>query len=181
MQFAEEIISVLTSDPNANVKAVLEVSAEFPDGVTDTVKRAGSENARRLVWRALIGSNRSGAWLAQDLTDGNFKSLLIRISYHSICICAMIRSFRCRETEKVWQGQSSRKFPGDVQNRALRRLRQVDASLTLEDLKRPPGNRLELLKGNRKGQFSIRVNEQWRICFRWVDGDAFDVEIVDYH
>jgi proteic killer suppression protein len=93
----------------------------------------------------------------------------------------MIRSFRCRETERVWQGERSRKFPGDVQDRALRKLRQLDAALTMDDLRNPPGNRLEALKGDRKGQWSIRVNDQWRICFRWAEGEASDVELVDYH
>ena len=93
----------------------------------------------------------------------------------------MIRSFRNRETERIWRGCKSRKFPGDVQNRALRKLRQLDASLTLEDLRNPPGNRLEALKADRAGQWSIRINDQWRICFRWSDGEAHDVEIVDYH
>ena len=93
----------------------------------------------------------------------------------------MIRSFRCKETEKVWQGQAGRKFPGNIQDRALRKLRQLDAALTMDDLKNPPGNRLEALKGDRKGQWSIRVNDQWRICFRWSEGDANEVEMVDYH
>ena len=93
----------------------------------------------------------------------------------------MIRSFRCRETEGIWQGQRSRKIPGDMQNQALRKLRQLDASTTLDDLRNPPGNRLEALKGDRKGHWSIRINDQWRVCFRWLDGDASDVEIVDYH
>jgi toxin HigB-1 len=93
----------------------------------------------------------------------------------------MIRSFRCKETERIWQGQSSRKFPGDMQERALRKLRQLDAALTSDDLRTPPGNRLEALKGDRKGQWSIRINDQWRVCFRWREGDANDVEIVDYH
>jgi toxin HigB-1 len=95
----------------------------------------------------------------------------------------MIRSFKCKETERIWQGQSSRKFPGDIQDRALRKLRQLDAAAaaTVEDLRNPPGNRLETLKGDRAGQMSIRINDQWRICFRWSKGDADDVEIVDYH
>jgi proteic killer suppression protein len=93
----------------------------------------------------------------------------------------MIRSFRCRETESIWNGASSRKFPADMQQRALNKLRQLDASQTVADLRNPPGNRLEALKGGRKGQFSIRINGQWRICFRWESGDAHDVEIVDYH
>jgi proteic killer suppression protein len=93
----------------------------------------------------------------------------------------MIQSFRCKETERVWNGQSSRKFPGDIQDRALRKLRQLDASISLDDLRNPPGNRLEALQGGRVGQMSIRINSQWRICFHWSNGDATEVEIVDYH
>ena len=93
----------------------------------------------------------------------------------------MIVSFGGKETERIWQGQSSRKFPADIQDRALRKLRQLDAARTMEDLRNPPGNRLEALKGNRAGQMSIRINDQWRICFLWKDGDAYDVEITDYH
>ncbi len=93
----------------------------------------------------------------------------------------MIMPFKNKETERIWQGQASRKFPAHIQDRALRKLRQLDASRTLEDLRSPPGNRLETLKGERVGQMSIRINEQWRICFRWIDHDAYDVEIVDYH
>jgi toxin HigB-1 len=93
----------------------------------------------------------------------------------------VIRSFRDKETERIWQGQRSRKFPGDIQERALRKLRQIDASLTVDDLRSPPGNRLEALRGNRAGQWSVRINDQWRICFRWKDGEAHDVEITDYH
>lgn len=93
----------------------------------------------------------------------------------------MIVSFRCTHTERIRQGHSSRKFPADIQDRALRKLRQLDASRTVDDLRNPPGNRLEALKGDRDGQYSIRINEQWRICFVWRDGDALEVEIVDYH
>lgn len=93
----------------------------------------------------------------------------------------MIRSFKCKEAERIWQGQSSRRFPSGIQNRALRKLRQLDAAATVEDLRNPPGNRLEALKGDRAGQMSIRINDQWRICFRWSKGDADDVEIADYH
>lgn len=93
----------------------------------------------------------------------------------------MIRSFSCRETEKIWNGKSSRQFPGDIQNRALRKLRQIDASQALDDLRNPPGNRLENLSGSRKGQKSIRINDQWRICFIWKNNEAHEVEIVDYH
>ena len=93
----------------------------------------------------------------------------------------MILSFKSAETERIWRGQTSRKFPGDIQERALRKLRQLDAAKAIEDLRNPPGNRLEALKGERAGQMSIRINDQWRVCFRWAEHDAHDVEIVDYH
>ena len=93
----------------------------------------------------------------------------------------MIRSFRCKETERLWQGQSSRKFPSDIQDRALRKLHQLDAALTMADLRNPPSNRLEALKGDRKGLWSIRINDQWRVCFRWTTAGPEDVEIADYH
>jgi len=93
----------------------------------------------------------------------------------------MIRSFKDKETGRIWEGDQSRKYPGDIQERAFRKLRQLDAAETLEDLRHPPGNRLEVLKGNRAGQMSIRINNQWRICFRWAEGDVTDVEITDYH
>lgn len=93
----------------------------------------------------------------------------------------MIKTFACKETKKIWNGQRSLKLPGDIQNRALRKLRQLDAALTIEDLRNPPGNRLEPLKGDRKGQYSIRIQQQWRICFAWDKGSATDVEIIDYH
>ncbi|MBI5428389.1 MAG: type II toxin-antitoxin system RelE/ParE family toxin [Nitrospinae bacterium] len=93
----------------------------------------------------------------------------------------MVRSFKCGETEKVWEGRVSRKLPRDIQDRALRKLRQLDAAATLEDLKNPPSNHLEALKGARMGRMSIRINDQWRICFRWKDGEATEVEIADYH
>ena len=93
----------------------------------------------------------------------------------------MIRSFRSKEAEKIFQRIRSRKLPGDIQQVALRKLRMLNRSRTLADLRVPPANRLERLKGTRKGQHSIRINDQWRICFRWDGGDVFDVEIVDYH
>ncbi len=93
----------------------------------------------------------------------------------------MIQSFACKETAKIWDGMASRKLPRDIQDRALRKLRQLDAAQTMDDLRIPPSNRLEVLRGNREGQMSIRINDQWRICFRWHDTDAFEVEIVDYH
>src|SRR5258706_3653509 len=91
----------------------------------------------------------------------------------------MIRSFGSKDTKSVWLGRSSRKLATEIQDRALRKLRQLDAAVTLDDLRNPPGNQLESLKGERKGQMSIRINDQWRICFRWSVGDAEDVEIVD--
>lgn len=93
----------------------------------------------------------------------------------------MIRSFACKETEKIWNGLRVRVLPADMQDRALRKLRQLDAAQIVDDLRNPPGNRLEALKGNRKGQMSIRINDQWRVCFVWQDNEAHDVEIVDYH
>ncbi|MDP2697448.1 type II toxin-antitoxin system RelE/ParE family toxin [Thalassospira sp.] len=93
----------------------------------------------------------------------------------------MIQSFACKHTLKIWNGITVRAFPEDMQDRALRKLRQLDASKTTDDLKNPPGNRLESLKGDRKGQMSIRINDQWRLCFVWQDGEAYDVEIADYH
>lgn len=93
----------------------------------------------------------------------------------------MIRSFRDKETEKVFRRQLSRKLPTDIQQVSLRKLRMLNRSLTLQDLRVPPSNRLEKLTGDRSGQYSIRINDQWRICFAWKDGDSFDVEIVDYH
>ena len=92
----------------------------------------------------------------------------------------MIKGFRCKETGKVFQRRHSRRFPG-IQHVALRRLLVLDAAGSLDDLRVPPGNRLEKLSGDRQGQYSIRINDQWRICFVWQDGNAVDVEIVDYH
>jgi len=93
----------------------------------------------------------------------------------------MIRSFRDRETERVWAGRRSRRLPPDIQDKALRLLRQLNRSAVVDDLRVPPGNRLEALVGDRRGQHSIRINQQWRICFRWSDGGCDDVEICDYH
>ena len=93
----------------------------------------------------------------------------------------MIRSFRNRETERVFRGGHSRKLPTDLQRIAQRKLAMLDAAHEVHDLRVPPGNRLERLAGSRAGQYSIRINDQWRICFVWAEGDAHDVEIVDYH
>ena len=93
----------------------------------------------------------------------------------------MIKTFLDKETEKIFNRQGSRKLPNDIQHLARRKLIVLDAATELNTLRVPPGNRLEALKGNRKGQHSIRINNQWRICFRWETGDAYDVEITDYH
>jgi len=93
----------------------------------------------------------------------------------------MIKSFRDRETEKIWNQETSRKLPENIQQVALRKLFMLSRSKVLEDLKVPPGNQLEKLKRDREGQYSIRINDQWRICFEWIDGESYNVEIVDYH
>ena len=92
----------------------------------------------------------------------------------------MIRSFKCRDTEKLFNGERNR-IPPSIHTVALRKLHILDAATDVNDLRVPPGNRLERLSGNRSGQYSIRINRQWRICFVWNDGCANDVEIVDYH
>jgi proteic killer suppression protein len=93
----------------------------------------------------------------------------------------MIQSFACADTERLFRRGRPRRFPQNVHRVAFRKLRMVHRALTLRDLSVPPGNRLEALKGARKGQHSIRVNDQFRICFIWRSGDAYEVEIVDYH
>lgn len=93
----------------------------------------------------------------------------------------MIRSFKDRETEKVFERSFSRKLPLEIQRVALRKLRMLHRAVNLKDLRVPPANRLEQLYGDRVGQYSIRINDKWRICFEWRAGDAFNVEIVDYH
>jgi toxin HigB-1 len=95
--------------------------------------------------------------------------------------CIVIRSFRDRDTQRLFDRQPVRKLGADLQRVALRKLRQLDAAVGLADLRAPPGNRLEKLTRDRAGQHSIRINDQWRVCFRWVGSDAHEVEIVDYH
>ena len=92
----------------------------------------------------------------------------------------MIRNFRCKDTEFLFTDVECRRFY-NIERVARRKLLYLHQATTLDDLRSPPGNRLESLKGDRKGQYSIRVNDQWRVCFRWDNGDAVDVEIVDYH
>ncbi len=93
----------------------------------------------------------------------------------------MIRSFKGKDADTIWQGIASRRLPSAIQPVARWKLRMLNAAVGRDDLRIPPANRLEALKGSRKGQFSIRINDQWRICFRWKGSDAHDVEVVDYH
>ena len=93
----------------------------------------------------------------------------------------MIKSFRCRETERLFLRESAKKIPRDLQRGALRKLLMLHAAASLDDLRSPPGNRLEALRGNRGGQHSIRINDQLRVCFIWQESNAWEVEIVDYH
>jgi proteic killer suppression protein len=93
----------------------------------------------------------------------------------------VIRSFRDKDTERVFYRLPTRRFPATIIRAARRKLLILDAAESLADLRSPPGNRLEKLSGDRKGQHSIRINQRWRICFRWREGDAYEVEIIDYH
>ena len=93
----------------------------------------------------------------------------------------MIKSFNSKKTEKIWEGIRSTKLPNEIQNVARRKLRMLNNSVDLQDLRIPPSNRLEKLKGNFKDYHSIRINDQWRIIFKWVKGHSTNVEIVDYH
>jgi proteic killer suppression protein len=107
-------------------------------------------------------------------------TLLLTYNAWRNTLCVMIKSFTCKDTQALFEGNSPRRFRA-IQGVAERKLTQLDAAATLNFLRAPPGNRLEALKGDRKGQHSIRVNDQWRICFRFKNGDVFDAEIVDYH
>lgn len=93
----------------------------------------------------------------------------------------MIKSFSCKNTEKLFLRETTLRFPPGIQRNGLRKLLLLDAAEQLEDLRIPPGNCLEKLKGDRIGKYSIRINDRWRICFRWHEGNAYDVEIIDYH
>jgi len=93
----------------------------------------------------------------------------------------VIRSFKDSETEKIYKRQRSRKLPPDIQQVALRKLRMLNNAFSINDLRMPPANRLEKLSEDREGQYSIRINNQWRICFEWQESNAYKVEIVDYH
>ena len=107
--------------------------------------------------------------------------LTILIRQSSIKDHLVVKSFRNKETEKIYKREGSSKLPWDIQQVALRKLRMINNARNLIDLRIPPANKLEKLKGDRVGQHSIRINDQWRICFMWRDGDAYEVEITDYH
>lgn len=92
----------------------------------------------------------------------------------------MIKTFLCKETEKIWEGQYSRKFPSSIQKRARMKLRMLHNSQNINDLRIPPANHLEKLHGS-DSRYSVRINDQWRICFEWEKGDAYNVSIIDYH
>jgi proteic killer suppression protein len=98
-----------------------------------------------------------------------------------VIVGLVIRSFKSRMAEEIWNGAVVRRLPIEIQHAARRKLRMLNNAQALADLRIPPGNRLEALQGDRAGQFSIRINDQWRLCFVWQDGDAGEVEIVDYH
>lgn len=110
-----------------------------------------------------------------------FEGALTSITDPVIVCSRMIRSFACRETERLFEDESSRRFPPSIQRVARRKLLMLDQARQLNDLRSPPGNRLEAPKGDRAGQHSIRSNDQWRICFKWQANEAYEVEIVDYH
>ncbi len=93
----------------------------------------------------------------------------------------MIENFKCKETEKIFNRQFSRRLPTNIQSIALRKLRMLNRSISIQDLRVPPANRLEALSGRRNNQYSIQINQQWRICFEWKNDNAYNVEIVDYH
>jgi len=93
----------------------------------------------------------------------------------------MIKSFKSKETEKIFNREYSLKLPPNIQRAALRKLWMLDSAQSIDDLRRPPANRLKQLKGKRRRQYSIRINDQWRVCFKWHQGDAHEVEIIDYH
>jgi proteic killer suppression protein len=147
--------------------------------VPPAVKAAASASALPQSWhlphghfsRHRLDAGRLREGLVSPLTDVN----------NMFTSWSMIRSFSDDETERFFADGKARWLPRDILRRAAMRLRQLDAATQIEDLRLPPSNRLELLKGDRAGQHSIRINDQWRVCFRFIDGDAFDVEIVDYH
>jgi toxin HigB-1 len=121
-------------------------------------------------------------WKAKTYTGTGYDIIalddIIVLRYHE---ALMIRHFRDREAERIFHRERSSRLPPDIQCIAQRKLAMLDAAASLQDLRAPPGNRLERLSGTRAGQYSIRINGQWRICFHWIERDAYDVEITHYH
>jgi toxin HigB-1 len=128
-----------------------------------------------------IPIRRHASRLNHSLSSIFHSSITLGVINEKCYALCMIKSFKSEETEKIFRGQFSRKLPQDIQRAAARKLEQLHAATMLDTLCVPPGNRLEALTHARQGQHSIRVNDQWRVCFVWRDGDAYDVEIVDYH
>ena len=128
----------------------------------------------------MLNSVRGGQRYPQQV-QGDFCGIAFDDNNVARYYSPMIRTFPDRETEKIFRGRLSRKLPADIQRTARRKLIYIDDAEDLNDLRAPPGNRLEKLRGARVRQYSIRINDQWRICFGWVDDRATDVEIVDYH
>ena len=137
-----------------------------------------STERRRVTHSFIILINVSQALDSENLRSQGF--LLTHNAMRYDC-CFMIESFKCKETEKIYRREYSKKLPTDIQDVAFRKLRMLNRSSTIQDLRIPPANRLEALTGNRKGQHSIRINQQWRICFEWKGSNAYNVVIVDYH
>jgi proteic killer suppression protein len=131
--------------------------------------------------------NRGGAARSEDYLQTTLPASIsscterLQILSYGVIIPIVIKTFQDEETEKIFRGSFSRKFPRGIQRLAARKLEQIDAATVLDTLRIPPGNHLEALKGDRRGQHSIRINGQWRVCFVWREGNAFNVEIVDYH
>ncbi len=128
------------------------------------------------VWLKPVTDRRSVKMRIADAVAAHVDTLNAQRYYP-----AVILSFACAETERVFRAELARRFPSDIQRSARRKLLALHAATELRQMAVPPGNRLEALKGDRKGRHRIRVNDQWRLCFRWRDGNAYDVEIVDYH
>jgi len=128
--------------------------------------------------------NKLSSYFYHLLHQGTFYNIILIVLDNSNTLyyyIIMIISWPDKETEKIWNGIFSKKYPRDIQRNARKKLFHIHSAIDLKDLRIPPGNKLQALKGNRKGQFSISINDQWRICFRWKNGSALDVEIVDYH
>lgn len=130
-----------------------------------------------LVWGVRAVESAKGSFISAI----GFQSLFLCVINSLFIIWRMIQSFADKETEALFRSGKSRRLPPDILRRAILRLNQLEHVLLVEELRFPPSNRLEALHGDREGQWSIRINDQWRVCFRFVDGDVWDVSITDYH